>query len=29
MLDGEIVVHNDAGQIDFGLLQERRCRYLL
>jgi bifunctional non-homologous end joining protein LigD len=25
--DGEIVVYNDAGQIDFGLLQERRGRY--
>ncbi|MEV6625598.1 hypothetical protein AB0M83_27025 [Amycolatopsis sp. NPDC051106] len=27
VLDGEIVVYNDAGQIDFGLLQERRGRY--
>jgi bifunctional non-homologous end joining protein LigD len=26
-LDGEIVVYNEAGQIDFGLLQERRGRY--
>jgi bifunctional non-homologous end joining protein LigD len=27
VLDGEIVVYNEAGQIDFGLLQERRGRY--
>ncbi|ONI90795.1 hypothetical protein ALI144C_02230 [Actinosynnema sp. ALI-1.44] len=27
VLDGEIVVYNDAGQIDFGALQERRGRY--
>ncbi len=27
VLDGEIVVYNDAGQIDFGLVQERRGRY--
>ncbi len=27
VLDGEIVVYNDAGQIDFGMLQERRGRY--
>jgi bifunctional non-homologous end joining protein LigD len=27
VLDGEIVVYNDAGQVDFGLLQERRGRY--
>ncbi|OKA03546.1 DNA ligase D [Amycolatopsis regifaucium] len=27
VLDGEIVVYDDAGQIDFGLLQERRGRY--
>ncbi|MEU3624853.1 DNA ligase D [Amycolatopsis coloradensis] len=27
VLDGEIVVYNDAGQPDFGLLQERRDRY--
>jgi bifunctional non-homologous end joining protein LigD len=27
VLDGEIVVYNDAGQIDFGLLQERRGRF--
>ncbi|MFK0244605.1 DNA ligase D [Amycolatopsis azurea] len=26
-LDGEIVVYNEAGQPDFGLLQERRGRY--
>ncbi|HEX5407762.1 MAG TPA: DNA ligase D [Pseudonocardiaceae bacterium] len=27
VLDGEIVVYNEAGQVDFGLLQERRGRY--
>ncbi|MEV6639382.1 hypothetical protein [Amycolatopsis sp. NPDC051371] len=27
VLDGEIVVYNEAGQIDFGLLQQRRGRY--
>ncbi len=27
VLDGEIVVYNEAGQIDFGALQERRGRY--
>lgn len=27
MLDGEIVVYNEAGQTDFGLLQQRRGRY--
>lgn len=27
VLDGEIVVYNEARQIDFGLLQERRGRY--
>lgn len=27
VLDGEIVVYNDAEQIDFGLMQERRGRY--
>ncbi|MGV9362051.1 ATP-dependent DNA ligase [Amycolatopsis sp. NPDC003731] len=27
VIDGEIVVYNKAGQIDFGLLQERRGRY--
>jgi bifunctional non-homologous end joining protein LigD len=27
VLDGEIVVYNDAGQPDFGALQERRGRY--
>ncbi len=27
VLDGEVVVYNDAGQIDFGALQERRGRY--
>ncbi|WP_438938452.1 DNA ligase D [Amycolatopsis orientalis] len=27
VLDGEIVAYNDDGQIDFGLLQERRGRY--
>jgi len=27
VVDGEIVVYNEAGQIDFGLLQERRGRY--
>lgn len=27
VLDGEVVVYNDAGQIDFGMLQERRGRY--
>ncbi|HEY4019342.1 MAG TPA: DNA ligase D, partial [Pseudonocardiaceae bacterium] len=27
MLDGEIVVYNAHGQVDFGLLQERRGRY--
>ncbi|MFJ7218899.1 DNA ligase D [Amycolatopsis sp. NPDC098790] len=27
VLDGEIVVYNEAGQIDFGFLQERRGRY--
>jgi bifunctional non-homologous end joining protein LigD len=26
-LDGEIVVYNEAGQVDFGQLQERRGRY--
>jgi bifunctional non-homologous end joining protein LigD len=27
VLDGEIVVYNDTGQVDFGQLQERRGRY--
>ncbi|WP_436497187.1 DNA ligase D [Actinokineospora sp. HUAS TT18] len=27
VLDGEIVVYNDAGQVDFGAMQERRGRY--
>ncbi|MEU3623645.1 DNA ligase D [Amycolatopsis coloradensis] len=27
VLDGEVVVYNEAGQIDFGALQERRGRY--
>lgn len=27
VLDGEIVVYNPDGQVDFGLLQERRRRY--
>lgn len=27
VLDGEIVVYNQAGQVDFGLMQERRGRY--
>jgi bifunctional non-homologous end joining protein LigD len=27
VVDGEIVVYNDQGQIDFGLLQQRRGRY--
>jgi bifunctional non-homologous end joining protein LigD len=27
VLDGEIVVYNEAGQVDFGLLQQRRGRY--
>ena len=27
VLDGEIVVYNEAGQVDFGLMQERRGRY--
>ena len=27
VLDGEVVVYNDAGQIDFGLLQQRRGRF--
>ena len=27
VLDGEIVVYNEHGQIDFGLMQERRGRY--
>ena len=27
VLDGEIVVYNQAGQVDFGLLQERRGRW--
>ncbi|MBE1470763.1 hypothetical protein [Kibdelosporangium phytohabitans] len=27
VLDGEIVVYNEAGQIDFGALQERRGQY--
>jgi bifunctional non-homologous end joining protein LigD len=27
VLDGEIVVHNEHGQIDFGLMQDRRGRY--
>ncbi|PRY38657.1 DNA ligase D [Umezawaea tangerina] len=27
LIDGEIVVYNDAGQVDFGLMQERRGRY--
>nr|WP_083466536.1 DNA ligase D [Kibdelosporangium sp. MJ126-NF4]CEL16486.1 ATP-dependent DNA ligase clustered with Ku protein, LigD [Kibdelosporangium sp. MJ126-NF4] len=27
VLDGEIVVYNEAGQVDFGALQERRGRY--
>lgn len=26
-LDGEVVVYNEAGQIDFGLLQQRRGRF--
>jgi bifunctional non-homologous end joining protein LigD len=26
VLDGEIVAYNQAGQVDFGLLQERRGR---
>lgn len=27
VLDGEVVVYNEAGRIDFGLLQQRRSRY--
>jgi bifunctional non-homologous end joining protein LigD len=27
VLDGEVVVYNEAGQIDFGLLQQRRGRF--
>jgi len=27
VLDGEIVVYNEAGHVDFGLLQQRRGRY--
>ncbi|MET9226145.1 MaoC/PaaZ C-terminal domain-containing protein [Lentzea sp. NPDC003310] len=27
VLDGEVVVYNEAGQIDFGLLQQRRARF--
>jgi bifunctional non-homologous end joining protein LigD len=27
VLDGEIVVYNESGQVDFGLLQERRGRF--
>jgi len=27
VLDGEIVVHNEHGRIDFGLMQDRRGRY--
>jgi bifunctional non-homologous end joining protein LigD len=27
VLDGEIVVYNDAGHVEFGLLQDRRGRY--
>ncbi|WP_285640737.1 DNA ligase D [Lentzea sp. NBRC 102530] len=27
VLDGEVVVYNDAGQIEFGLLQQRRGRF--
>jgi bifunctional non-homologous end joining protein LigD len=27
VLDGEIVVYNQAGQVDFGLMQERRGRF--
>ncbi|CRK57032.1 ATP-dependent DNA ligase clustered with Ku protein, LigD [Alloactinosynnema sp. L-07] len=27
VLDGEIVVYNDAGQVDFGAMQQRRGRY--
>jgi bifunctional non-homologous end joining protein LigD len=27
VLDGEIVVYNDAGRVEFGLLQDRRGRY--
>src|SRR3712207_4643723 len=27
VFDGEIVVYNQAGRVDFGLMQERRGRY--
>ncbi|WNV88270.1 DNA ligase D [Umezawaea sp. Da 62-37] len=27
VVDGEIVVHDDAGRVDFGMMQERRGRY--